>query len=116
VIKVTESEVHLCTIWDWLTLLAVSSVVTVLLSHTDMHAVLCYVLLPALTNTSLLPPCPAGNESPVTAYMKSAGLMFENRESFGALVIFIEVGGGGQALNSLRLLQHSVQVLNHLGG
>jgi hypothetical protein len=33
----------------------------------------------------------AGNESPVTAYMKSAGLMFENRESFGALVLFIEV-------------------------
>lgn len=33
----------------------------------------------------------AGNESPVTAYMKSAGLMFENREAFGALVLFIEV-------------------------
>lgn len=33
----------------------------------------------------------AGNESPVTAYIKSAGLMFENREAFGALVLFAEV-------------------------
>lgn len=39
----------------------------------------------------LFPPAAAGNESPVTAYMKSAGLMFENREAFGALVLFIEV-------------------------
>jgi hypothetical protein len=39
----------------------------------------------------------AGNESPVTAYMKSAGLMFETRESFGALVVFIEVRGHGEA-------------------
>lgn len=27
----------------------------------------------------------------MTGYIKSAGLMFENREAFGALVLFIEV-------------------------
>jgi hypothetical protein len=53
----------------------------------------CTVLLPSrITEGWCMPACAAaGNESPVTAYMKSAGLMFENRESFGALVLFIEV-------------------------
>lgn len=33
----------------------------------------------------------AGNEGPLEGYLKSAGLMFENREQHGALVLFAEV-------------------------
>lgn len=33
----------------------------------------------------------AGNEGPLEGYLKSAGLMFENREQYGALVVFAEV-------------------------
>lgn len=35
----------------------------------------------------------AGNEADVTAYVNATGLMWENAEAFGALVVFAEVWG-----------------------